>query len=384
MHNAALGLIGRVLKITPQPAADYMALLKVNIKRFTGVRVVPLTRREFLDKYSGAQRRRYERAADVWPDTRPEGLASATGFVKLQRIDPDAKIDADPRVVNFRRYEQAFALGRYIRPIEEAFLKSARDDFWVFRGPWLAKRRDLVQRAADIKQQFLAIPDCAVLSLDVSRYEAHINPELMALEHMIYNHMCRAPELRRLLRAQAKSKGSMEVGIKYSMQGRRLSGDMNTACGNAILMVLMVGTCMENVQYPFRIYDDGDDCLLFVPYLKVEEVRERMVTWFLKFGVTLKVEHVARVLEEVQFCQARPVYWGDGVGVLTPNPYKVMSQMYSGVKYGRSPKLDNRLLRTTADCCIHVYRGMPVLHAFHDLVYRSTRVTAKSAYRWCF
>jgi hypothetical protein len=215
----------------------------------------------------------------------------------------------------------------------------------------------------------------------VSRYEAHINPELMALEHMIYNHMCRSPELRRLLRAQAKSKGSMEVGIKYSMQGRRLSGDMNTACGNAILMILMVGTCMQNVQYPFRIYDDGDDCLLFVPYSNVDEVRERVMTWFLRFGVTLKVEHVARVLEEVQFCQARPVYWGDGVGVLTPNPYKVMSQMYSGVKYGRSPKLDNRLLRTTADCCIHVYHGMPVLHAFHDLVYRSTRVTAKSAYQ---
>jgi len=173
----------------------------------------------------------------------------------------------------------------------------------------------------------------------------------------------------------------MEVGIEYSMRGRRLSGDMNTACGNAILMVLMVGTVMSGAPFEFRIYDDGDDCLLFVPREDAVFVGGLMVRRFLEFGVTLKVEHQAQVIEEVQFCQARPVYWANGKGVLVPEPRKQLSQMYAGVKYGRSPRLDNRLLYTTSECLLHLYSSIPVLGAFHAMVHRATRPVQRRSYQ---
>jgi len=379
VHNAALGLVGRVLKETPVPTPQGIRRLAANIHHFTTAigHVHPLGRAEFLAKYSGARRQRYTRAADKWPSTEPEGLSAATGFVKLQRINPEEKIDADPRIVNFRRYEQAFALGRFIRPIEDRFLDLAKGNFWIFRGPWLAKKRDLVSRAADIREQFDSIPNCVALSLDVSRYEAHISPELMSLEHAIYRAACRDGEFRRLLKSQSKSQGSMDAGLKYRMKGRRLSGDMNTACGNAILMVLMVGTVMEGLGYDFRIYDDGDDCLLMVPAAVAATVADTVVREFLSFGVTLKVENRASQLEDIKFCQAHPVYWADGRGVLAADPIKQLSQMYSGVKYGRSHVLDTRLAHTTAQGLLSVYAGVPVVGAYHRMVLRATLAAGK-------
>lgn len=62
-------------------------------------------------------------------------------------------------------------------------------------------------------------------------------------EHSIYNAMFRSDELAELLGWQLTNKGFARTTdglIKYEVKGCRMSGDMNTALGNCMIMCALV------------------------------------------------------------------------------------------------------------------------------------------------
>ena len=149
-----------------------------------------------------------------------------------------------------------------------------------------------------------------VVSLDASRFDQHVSKELLEIEHSIYMHMCPSGELRRLLQWQLHNKGVSSQGIRYHTRGKRMSGDMNTALGNCILMILMVSAFMDGRKYD--MLDDGDDGLLIVEEDEYAWVCQNAEPAFLNFGMEIKVENVARSLEEVEWCQSNPIEYEPG------------------------------------------------------------------------
>jgi len=88
-----------------------------------------------------------------------------------------------------------------------------------------------------------------------------------------------------------------------------MSGDMNTALGNCMLMCCLIMSYLnlKNIDYDF--INNGDDAVLFMEK-KHERLLDDLPEWFLNMGFTMVVEPPAYELEAVEFCQMRPIHLG--------------------------------------------------------------------------
>jgi len=95
--------------------------------------------------------------------------------------------------------------------------------------------------------------------------------------------------------------------VRYRKVGGRCSGDMDTALGNCVLMVAMVYSLCKHLGIRHECIDNGDDITVFMEEADLPKFLSEVKVWFTKLGFDIKVESVGRTLEQVEFCQTRPV-----------------------------------------------------------------------------
>jgi hypothetical protein len=334
-----------------------------------------------LESYGGMKRRRYERGlarfSQVGVSRRD---ARATGFVKVDKFDPDAKVNPDPRMIQYRSPQYCVALGAWLKPLEHFFYTCKNWGAGLPKGRIIAKGLNPHQRGELIASKFGKFKRPVVLSLDASRFDQHVSRELLLLEHGFYLQVTDCPpDFQRLLSYQLDNTTVTSRGVVYDARGRRLSGDMNTAVGNCVLMVGMLAATMREIKVRYDVLDDGDDCLLFLEEEDVQEVRDRLPALFLEYGMEMKLENEAHTLEHVQFCQSRPVLVG-GSYVMIPSPRKVLSTMLSGLRFGLSPRLDRSIVGTLGVALGILYEGVPVLQSYAEMLRRSAGSPSKLAW----
>jgi len=140
-----------------------------------------------------------------------------------------------------------------------------------------------------------------------------------------------------------------------------MSGDMNTALGNCILMVLMVATFMEGRKYD--LLDDGDDCLLLIEEDDLVWVNNHIAEEFLSYGMEIKVEdRVAKTMPAVEWCQGHPIRCPEWRFVR--NPFRVMSRALIGQKLLTGIRGRAALMNTIGLCELVLNRGVPVLQEY--------------------
>lgn len=364
-HNAILGLESRMLCITPvEYNVDYTNAIEYFYENTKSKMCFhePLTAEQFLSKYGGKKFKRYSVGVEKYSYlTNYKKAATCACFVKAQRFPTDDFVA--PRVVNFRSPAYCYALGRYTRNIEHA-LFTTEGLFGV--GHTSAKHDNLNQRAYQIRLKWNAIQDPVALSLDCSRFEAHVNVSALCAEHKFYRKFYpRSRDLKRLLKCQLDNIGYMFGQLKYTMEGRRISGDMTTSLGNSLIMMFLLYIFREKTGLMFNIYDDGDDCLVFCKRSEVTAMK-KLTDLFMQYGFRLKIENIAYEIEQILFCQARPIYWAEFDGVMCPNYVKHMTQLYVGLGYGKSDRADHVLAVSTATCMLSVFSGVPILEALHE------------------
>jgi hypothetical protein len=214
-----------------------------------------------------------------------------------------------------------------------------------------------------------------VLSLDASRFDKHVSLELLEIEHSVYLMCNNDPEFRKLLSWQLYNSGITTQGIRYYVRGRRMSGDMNTALGNCLLMLLMCVAIMEPLRVQFDLLDDGDDCLLIVERRDLARTREVLPGGFTDCGMTIKIENVASEMEMIEWCQARPVQVGSGYRFVR-DPSKVLSTALGGSKYFTSTGGRARLVNSVGLAELALNRGVPVLQEFALALIRNSGTDA--------
>jgi hypothetical protein len=215
--------------------------------------------------------------------------------------------------------------------------------------------------------------DPRVISLDASRFDLHVHRSLLLIEHGIYLAMNGDPELAMLLSWQLDNKGRTSLGIKYKCKGRRMSGDMNTALGNCILMIIMVATFMRGKKYD--ILDDGDDCLLIVEAGLLGWVLENAHKEFLAYGMEIKIENVATKLEEIEWCQCKPIRVSPDTVKFVRNPHKVLSTALGGTKYFVQEGARRKLVNTIGMAELILNLGVPVLQEYALALMRNASTT---------
>lgn len=358
-----LGIVdGGVLKSVPSPvpgAFRQLASFRSAVLRRC-CRVPRDSRAAYVASFSGSQRAVY---------------ASAAASLEIEPLNSrDYKTTIFPKAEKTRKASRAIIfssprmnveLGRYLKPSEHNIYRAIGG---LFGYTVVMKGKNLIARARHIREATEHIgPNWVGVMLDAAKFDAHISQDALTYEHSFYEGLfpCDS-ELQRYLKAQLvlDASGRCKDGmLTVKKPGNRCSGCVNTSLGNVIIMVAMIHGFLAEHSINARLVNDGDDSVLFIHREDLPRLLEAIGPYFLRFGFTMRVDGVADILEQVVFCQSRPVY--DGVGwTMIRDPAKAIGQDLCSTRIVTIQDA-RRHCSAVGTCGGSLSRGIPVLQAFY-------------------
>jgi len=336
------------------------------------------TNDEFVQSYTGMKQRRYASAVATLAR---RGLRRSDGylktFIKAELYNGTAKADPCPRLIQPRSPEYNVAIGCYLRPAEKLLYKAIDS---VFGHHVVLKCDNMFKRADTIRAYWGEFRDPCFVGLDASRFDQHVSPEALAYEHGLYNAIFNSSELATLLEWQIHQRGyaNMSDGdIMYTVEGCRASGDMNTALGNVFLMCSITHHFLEGLPCKWRFINDGDDCGIFIEQSDVH-LLDALPAHHLQYGFEMEVEEPAYELEQIEFCQSRPIQLNSTEWMMCRNIHKAMKHDWLCIT-ARDWCTTEEILVATSRCGISLFGDVPVLGAMYQAMgrfdYRESRIT---------
>lgn len=386
LSNGCRALVERVFRspdslgqLQPPPpcTADVASRLRrfqMVVCRAAGVHR-PIDREKFLEYYTGRRRLCYERAVKSLEE-RPlteDDFGVKKAFVKAEKINFTAKPDPAPRVIQPRDPRYNVEVGVFVRPLEHRLYQAIAE---THGGPTVMKGYNAEEVATHIRAMWDSFADPVAVGLDASRFDQHVRPEMLEWEHSVYTNCFQEgrERLRWLLRAQIRNKGYLQANegrIKYRVHGSRMSGDMNTALGNCLIMCALISTLAYERGVKIRLANNGDDCVVVMERRQLQQFTRGLKEWFVQFGFAMKVEPAVDIFERIEFCQAHPVF--DGERWIMVRNYKVaMSKDACCVvkDYGWGPAARS-WLGAVGECGASMSGGVPVLQEYYEAFRRS-------------
>jgi hypothetical protein len=370
---------GRGFQVVYDTLADGMEIMRqLALERG---RKAPLTTQEFLDCYVGSKKKVFTAVA-VKAERRPFDISKAS---KVQCFTKDEYCKEVPRIIQPRSPEFNLQLGRWIKHLEHSIYMDL-DLMFDNTGKHVTvqKGRTHIERGNAIHKAWKEFKNPVAIELDAARFDQHLNAALLMTANAITEwysqdvHVSGLTKLRSLLNAQILNKGRFygpDGVIKYSVDGCGMSGDMNTSLRNVVIMCLGMYSYLNQVGVKYRYGNDGDDGWLIVEAKDLGRVLEPLENWFLKLGLTMKVEGIKYHLEDIEFCQGKPVYNEDHGYILVPKPQKRLYSDLVSTKDLSSRKIFNKWMGAVAGCGLAQTVGVPVLQNHY-------RWIAKAATPW--
>lgn len=326
-------LCNRHLFLTPEPDLESKAwtLFKRAMRDLSKlIGYVPkVGAAEVLKTRPAMKRRRFGKGMERYCR---EGVKKQDSYLtemqKLEFYAEDKLAGKEDRGIQFRSPTYNAALARHLHLIEKKLYASALN----YDGtPMIAKGRSPLERGMILAAMAENYSRPLFILMDHSRFDAHVDIELLKEEHRFYN---RArgydEELEQLLKHQLKGYGFTSSGIVYRIKGKRASGDLNTALGNSLLNLAMIKSWLaaNNIK-KYHILLDGDDSVVVLE----DEYRHLIDTipgHMLNLGMKTEVQ-TTNELEHAEFCQGR-VCWGTYGPVMVRNPHKVLDVLTKSPK----------------------------------------------------
>lgn len=287
--------------------------LNVFINDFKVVELAPWTLEQFAGSYTGSQYSRYRRAVDslaLMPLSKRDCKVST--FVKCEKINFSLKQDPAPRVIQPRDPRFNAAIGKFVKPLEKLIYKRLGR---LYKLPCVAKGFDVYQTGDIMYHKWNMFKQPCAISLDASRFDQHCSVEALKWTHRVYRSFCKDPEFAWLLSMMLVNKGhgSCKDGyVKYQIHGSRMSGDMDTALGNCLLMTAMTYSLCKSLNITHEVMDNGDDIVVVMDRSDEDRFRAAVQPWYEALGFRMKVEPTVYELEHIEFCQMHPVFDGSG------------------------------------------------------------------------
>jgi len=370
--NELVSIRNRVIGVVPLPTTPGIDSLKQTLKHMRKFisPVSPITYEEFYSSYSGPKRQAYIAAAlSLEQDPVCKRDSKIDMFVKCERINPVEKFNPDPRPISARNKRYVLSIGVWLKPLEHELYRTK----FGFKHRLIVKGMNPSARAQLLLKKMSEFRSPLVASLDCSRWDKHVNIQMLQLEHDFYNSKCHDTTLAKLLSYQLINKCKASNGTRYTAEGRRMSGDYNTALGNCLLMTAMAITAMKQLcdkrgdPIKYDLMDDGDDCLIIVER-ENGPLLDKLTGIFLTFGHELKIENKATIPEMVWFCQSSLVHIRDTTlpehWKFVRNPRKVLSNASTGFDKLRDPRRRRKMFYAIGSCELALNIGVPLLQSF--------------------
>lgn len=369
--NELRSLRTRVLMTTPIPDSQAIGLIRQEaVKLGNQLQFVPVSYEQLITMFPSHKRVSYNRALEDLRfrsiDLRKDGFVTA--FIKAERLlcgpqdcRPDMyfpdEVGKDPRMIQFRSMRFNLALGRYTRPLEKSL--------YQLRCPiagtrMIAKGLNPHKRGALLSRIWGHYDLPMALSLDLSRFDAHVHVEFMAALHQFYLAACPSKEFADLLAVQLKNRGRTMNGFRYKTSGGVMSGDMTTALGNCAIVVLVYNAfrqCIPGSMHKWTLIDDGDDHVIIGDANVVRDLAKLLPTFWAMLGHKLTVEGLVDQFEKIVFCKHYP-YQIMGKTVMVPDVTRTLSTSLSIPGRVLDPY---GWLQQVSYCRAIIHRGVPVL-----------------------
>lgn len=336
----------------------------------------PVSHDRFVSAYEGRKRLRYQRAVEEirMGYSRPAEEAKLSVFVKFEKTDRTNKADPVPRVISPRDPKYNVRLGRYLKFLEKPLFKAIDE---MFGHPTILKGYNAVESACILKEKWDSFQHPVGLGLDASRFDQHVSLDALRWEHGVYLKCFKTLKHKRRLSALLKRQeinrcyGETPDGeLRYTVVGTRMSGDMNTSMGNCLIMCCMIKAFCDELGIRASLANNGDDCVMFMEQEDLPRVRERLDGWFKAMGFTMVAEPPAYEMEEIEFCQTRPVF--DGIGwIMCRNPHTALVKDSVMLKNWDSDKLFLGWMDAVGTGGLALAGCLPVFQDFYAMYVRS-------------
>lgn len=332
--------------------------------RYLPRHATPMTVEQFIGCYSGSKKKRYQRAADTLR-TRPlrRNDANLGTFIKGEFYNATNKSDPCTRLIQPRSVFYLLETGRYLKPIEKLIYR-AIDLLFGYHA--VLKCDNPLKRAETVRGYWNEFMDPVYVGYDAKRFDQHVSTEALEFEHSIYKAPYKSDSyFSTIINWQLNNRGYARTPdglVVYEQQGCRMSGDMNTALGNVILMCAVTKHFMDDLGIKYRFIDDGDDCGVFVEREHLALLDE-LPAHHLRYGFEMEVEPPAYRMEEIEFCQSRPIHIGEDKWVMVRNIHKAMLQdmLHIDKDWARLDELRHSI----GLCGLSLNEGLPIMDAFY-------------------
>lgn len=327
------------------------------------------TNEQFVESYSGLKAKRYSAALNQLMRT---GVRRSYGylktFIKGEFYNGTTKHNPCPRLIQPRSPVYNILIGRYLRPMEKLLYKAVDRVF----GHHVVLKCDTPWKRAEVISRYWGEFQTPVfVGFDASRFDQHTSSAALSWEHSIYNSIARSDELAEYLTWQIDNVGyanTADGDVRYAVNGCRMSGDMNTALGNVLIMCGLCHHYLQPLGIRYRFIDDGDDCGVICEAADLHHLRG-LPDHHLAYGYEMTVEAPVYRLEHIEFCQSRPVNLGNGNWMMVRNVHKALTQDALLIDKYDWVEIHN-VLAATGICGLALYNGVPVLHEFYAMLAR--------------
>lgn len=344
------------------------------------VKASPLTKEQFLGAYDGRKRTIYTNAFEsllLKPLERKD--ANITYFMKVEKVNFTSKPNSVPRGISPRNPRYHVTLGPYIKRIEKTIYKDI-DRMWC--GPTIMKGKNAKQRGACILSHWNSFVDPVAVGIDASRFDQHVSYDALEFEHKIYLKYYNGKhkdKLAKLLGWQRENRGfgyTQDGKLNFKIRGKRASGDMNTALGNCLIMSTMIHSIVTSLGIKAKFVNDGDDGVIFLEKSDLKLLQRNIASKGLRYGFTLMVEPPVFTLEQIEFCQCKPLLLDTNQCIMVRNiknsfDKDVMSILPLNTKSAR------KWCRSVGDCGLSLTGGVPVLQDFYEFLRRQSDIGLK-------
>lgn len=333
----------------------------------------PLRYEDFPSLYWGRKRTLYQNAVDsLYREDVKATDATIKCFVKAEKINFSAKKDPSPRLISPRDPRYNVAVGCYLKPVEHVLYGCIGD---IFGSPTISKGMNVKEVATLLNNKWGKFHHPVAIGLDASRFDQHVSRETLQWEHSIYNAWySNDKKLAWLLSFQLRNKcrGYTTDGkLKYTTNGTRMSGDMNTAMGNCLIMCALVYAFAREVSVPIELINNGDDCVVIMSKGDLMRFNDPLEEWFVKMGFTMKVEAPVYHFEGIEFCQMHPVHDGREY-IMVRNPNIAIAKDSISIKPLESERLFKKWLGAVGEGGLSLTGGIPVMQEFYCCLERAS------------
>jgi len=354
--------------VPPPVVSDALVRSRLNgfrnrLSRCFGSRPFKQTPEEFVEMFQGRKKTIYGNALEEFY---AEGVsrrhALSTAFVKCEKVNPSKA----PRCIQPRTPVYNVGVGCYLKHIEHriygAIAKVFGEDFVVAKG---VNVREL---GGIVAAKWGSLNDPVAVGMDATKFDMHVSAAMLRWEHGFYNMLYdHDPELRRLLKMQVKNRGvgyCEDGSLRYKVDGRRFSGDMNTALGNCLIMCGMVWTYARARSVPIKFINNGDDCVVFMERDCYQQFIVGLDEWFLDLGFRMIAEAPVYDLALVEFCQMRCINTGQGP-VMVRNFETAREKDSASFLPLTTEKETRKWLWAVGECGLALTGGVPIFQEFY-------------------